>query len=61
MNKENVVEIIKILKKSYPDACCSLNFDTPFQMVVAVILSAQCTDERVNKVTLRSFSKIWNL
>lgn len=54
MNKENVIEIIKILKKSYPDACCSLNFDTPFQMVVAVMLSAQCTDERVNKVTPRS-------
>ncbi len=53
----NNVEIIKILKKAYPDAKCSLNFSTPFEMVIAVMLSAQCTDERVNKVTPSIFSK----
>lgn len=40
-----------LLKKHYPDAHCELNFSTPFQLLIATILSAQCTDERVNKVT----------
>ena len=44
MKKNNILEIIKILQKSYPDAKCSLNFNTPFEMLVAVILSAQWTD-----------------
>ncbi len=51
MKKEEVIEIFKILKKEYPDAKCSLDFTTPFEMMIAVMLSAQCTDERVNKVT----------
>ena len=51
MNKNKAIEIIKILKNFYPDATCSLDFSTPFQMLVAVVLSAQCTDERVNKTT----------
>ena len=55
MKKENAVEIIKKLKEYYPDATCSLNFKTPFQMAIAVLLSAQCTDERVNKVTKKFF------
>lgn len=55
--KENAIKIIEILKKFYPDAKCSLDFDTPFEMVVATILSAQCTDERVNKTTPTLFSK----
>lgn len=42
---------LNLLKKYYPDAHCALNFDSPFQLLVATILSAQCTDERVNKVT----------
>ena len=42
---------MQILKDTYPDATCSLYFETPFQLVVAVMLSAQCTDERVNKTT----------
>ena len=57
MNKEKAIEIINILKKYYPDAKCSLDFSTPFQMLVAVVLSAQCTDERVNKTTPSIFSK----
>jgi endonuclease III len=45
------------LKRLYPDATCSLNFATPVQLMVATILSAQCTDERVNKVTPALFAK----
>lgn len=50
-------EIVEILKKQYPDAKCSLDFTTPFEMLVAVMLSAQCTDERVNKTTPSIFAK----
>ena len=50
-SKKEAKEIINILKNYYPEATCSLNFETPFQMVIAVMLSAQCTDERVNKTT----------
>ena len=56
-NKNDVIKIINILKDFYPDAKCSLDFNTPFQMVVSTILSAQCTDERVNKTTPSIFSK----
>ena len=55
--KKDVDKIIEILKETYPDAKCSLNFETPFQLVVAVALSAQCTDERVNKTTPLLFEK----
>ena len=57
MNKKDALEIVKILKNTYPDAGCSLNFNSPFEMLVAVILSAQCTDERVNKTTPGIFNK----
>lgn len=57
MKKSDAIIIIKELKKQYPDATCSLDFETPFQMVVAVMLSAQCTDERVNKTTPSLFEK----
>lgn len=57
MNKEAAIKIINILKDTYPDAKCSLDFTTPFEMLIAVILSAQCTDERVNKTTPAIFSK----
>ena len=57
LNELIAIKIIEILKKTYPDARCSLDFNTPFQILVAVILSAQCTDERVNKVTPDIFSK----
>jgi len=60
MKKEIAIEIIKKLKEYYPDATCSLDFKTPFQMVVAVMLSAQCTDERVNKTTPDLFEKYGN-
>lgn len=55
--KKEAIEIVKILKEYYPDATCSLDFTTPFEMVIAVMLSAQCTDERVNKTTPLLFSK----
>lgn len=57
MNRKQAVEIFELLKKQYPDAKCSLDFNTPFEMMVAVMLSAQCTDERVNKVTAEIFPK----
>ncbi len=57
MKKSNYVDIINILKKTYPEAKCSLDFNKPFDLVVAVMLSAQCTDERVNKTTPALFSK----
>lgn len=57
MNKKDAIQIIEILKTTYPDAKCSLDFTTPFEMLVAVILSAQCTDERVNKTTPSIFAK----
>lgn len=57
MKKNEVIEMIKILKKAYPEATCSLDFNTPFQLVVAVMLSAQCTDERVNKTTPALFMR----
>ena len=49
--------ILKIVDELYPDAECSLSFDNPLQLMVATILSAQCTDERVNKVTPVVFKK----
>lgn len=55
--KKQGKEIVEILKKQYPDAKCSLDFSTPFEMLVAVMLSAQCTDERVNKTTPSIFAK----
>ena len=57
MKKTDINKFVKILKATYPDATCSLNFETPFQMVVAVMLSAQCTDERVNKTTPALFQR----
>lgn len=50
-------KLVKILKELYPDAKCSLDFSQPFELVVAVMLSAQCTDERVNKTTPALFKK----
>ena len=53
----NYIELIDILKDTYPDATCSLDFTDPFELVVAVMLSAQCTDERVNKTTPSLFKE----
>ena len=57
MKKSDAVILVNRLKKAYPDATCSLDFTTPFQLVVAVMLSAQCTDERVNKTTPTLFAR----
>ena len=57
MKKDEVVKIIDSLLKEYPNTKCSLDFNTPFEMLVAVCLSAQCTDERVNKITPALFDK----
>lgn len=51
MNQEEIKEFVEILKQTYPEATCSLDFKTPFELVVSVMLSAQCTDERVNRTT----------
>ena len=57
MKKTDARKIVNLLKEAYPDATCSLDFKTPFQLVVAVMLSAQCTDERVNKTTPELFNR----
>ena len=55
--KKRVRQIIRLLKKEYPDARCSLDHSNPLELLVATILSAQCTDERVNLVTADLFRK----
>jgi len=55
--KSRTTEIIKRLKKAYPDARCALNHSNAFELLIATILSAQCTDERVNIVTADLFRK----
>ena len=57
MKKSDALILFNRLKEYYPDATCSLDFKKPFQLVVAVMLSAQCTDERVNKTTPELFSR----
>ncbi len=54
---ERAHEAIRILKKVYPNAHCELYSETPYQLLIATILSAQCTDERVNMVTPNLFAK----
>jgi endonuclease-3 len=55
--KARVDVVLPILKRTYPGAKCSLDFRTPLELIVATILSAQCTDERVNIVTKTLFKK----
>jgi endonuclease III len=55
--KKRALEILMRLKRLYPDATCTLNYQTPVQLLVATILSAQCTDERVNLVTPALFDR----
>ena len=57
MKKSDAIILFNKLKNYYPDATCSLDFSEPFQLVVAVMLSAQCTDERVNKTTPKLFER----
>jgi len=56
-DKTKIAEILRILKETYPEAKIALRFENPLQLLVATILSAQCTDERVNQVTLELFRK----
>ncbi|HRS01285.1 MAG TPA: endonuclease III [Bacteroidota bacterium] len=55
--KKRMANIISILEKEYPNAHTVLKYNTPFELLVATVLSAQCTDERVNKVTEKLFKK----
>jgi endonuclease III len=55
--KERTEQIIKLLKRAHPDAHCALNHSNAFELLIATILSAQCTDERVNIVTADLFRK----
>ena len=55
--KQRALEILSRIQHLYPDATCSLDYSTPVQLLVATILSAQCTDERVNKVTPGLFGR----
>lgn len=57
MQKLSVDVVLRKLKKLYPDAKCSLDFTTPLDLLIATILSAQCTDKRVNIVTKSLFKK----
>src|SRR4026207_1526007 len=55
--KQRVLKIIRLLKRAHPDAKCSLNHSNAFELLIATILSAQCTDARVNIVTADLFRK----
>ncbi len=55
MNKDKVAKVVSTLETAYPNAKPALKFDSVYELLVAVILSAQCTDERVNKVTEKLF------
>ncbi|WP_445248677.1 endonuclease III [Microcoleus sp. OTE_8_concoct_300] len=55
--KQRSLEILIRLKRLYPEAPCTLNYETPVQLLVATILSAQCTDDRVNLVTPALFER----
>jgi endonuclease-3 len=56
---DRIQDLLARLRRAYPDARCALNHETPLQLLLATILSAQCTDERVNKVTPGLFAR-WN-
>ena len=55
--QEKVVRIIELLKESYPDPMCALQYDHDYQLLIAVRLAAQCTDERVNMITPALFER----
>src|SRR5438552_11539783 len=56
-SKSRVRSILRVLAKLYPDAHCALHYDNPLQLLIATILSAQCTDTRVNLVTPALFAR----
>lgn len=60
MKKDQARAIYRILTRRYPNVRCELDFQTPFQLLVATVLSAQCTDKRVNSVTPTLFEKFPN-
>lgn len=55
--RERITRILDLLDELYPNAHCELNFTNPFELLVAVVLSAQCTDDRVNQVTPALFAR----
>jgi endonuclease-3 len=55
--KRHAAQVVRALKRCYPDAACALVFETPLELLIATILSAQCTDERVNLVTRDLFRR----
>jgi len=57
VEKSRVLEIIRLLKREYPEAKIALNYENPLDLLIATILSAQCTDTRVNVVTETLFTK----
>lgn len=57
LNRKQIRFVLDIIGEMYPDAHCELNHSNPFELTIAVILSAQCTDALVNKVTVRLFEK----
>jgi len=57
MNRQKVRHILDAVEQMFPDARCELNHSNPFELTIAVLLSAQCTDETVNKVTASLFRK----
>jgi len=58
--KRHAMKVVRQLAKDYADAECALNFRTPYQLLIATILSAQCTDERVNQITPKLFARADN-
>ena len=56
-NRERALAVFDRLRRAYPEATCSLDHRIPLQLLVATILAAQCTDERVNKVTPALFKR----
>ena len=54
--KRQATRVVRGLRRCYPDAECALHFDSPFQLLIATVLSAQCTDKRVNMVTAELFA-----
>lgn len=57
LSKESIHKVLELLGETYPEAVCELNYRTPFQLLVATMLSAQSTDRTVNRITEKLFSK----
>jgi endonuclease III len=58
--KRRILSILKVFRSKYPDPKCHLDYDNPFQLLIGCILSAQCTDKRVNEITRFLFKKYKN-